>query len=154
MTVEYMRRFATGLDQYEFAEVRSENFQEFVEAAANLADYVLGSHVDVARSGGADPAQDKAIQTLEKNGLRTSLPGLNKKPTFGGGSKPAGDDDWKGRTLGEVEGNEITAHATGKHGPFFKAYNKADKTKQFKNMPKGLDPAEATLDDALAAFNG
>src|SRR3954470_23069603 len=83
---EFMRRFATGLDTYEFAEVRSEDFDDFVVAAEMLGNHVRGV------ASGVDVAQEKAINTLTNAGVRTSLPGLAAaKPatSLGGGTKPA-----------------------------------------------------------------
>lgn len=145
MTVEYMRRFATGLAQYEFAEVRSDNFQEFVEAAANLADYVSGQ-------GGGDVTPAQAEANVKSAFGRTT----EQKPAFGGGgskfggsssTSDAGPDKYE---LGEADGWRISVWR-GKRGWAYNAYKKGEKA-IYADLPQGKDPATATFDEAMAAL--
>ena len=127
---EYMRRFVTG--DYEYAEVRSDDFADFVEACANVADMV---------------PQEQATATVKK--------------TFGNTTtvKPAGGFGSKGRQsqqslpdkveLGEHEGYTITLHTKGKFGPYVNAYNGQTKERMNVNVPKRMDPSQVDLNAAI-----
>jgi len=145
MSVEYMRRFATGLGQYEFAEVRSDQFEEFVEGAANLADYVSSN------GGEVTPAQ--AEQNVKKAFGKTT----EVKSSGGFGNKSGGFSSQQSLPdsieLGEHEGYKISVYTKGKYGPCFNAYQKgASPEKWYADLPKGADPAKVTLQDAIEAL--
>lgn len=144
MSVEYMRRFATGLGQYEFAEVRSDNFEEFVEGAANLADYVAGS------GGEVTPAQaEQNVKSAFGKTTTVSGGGFGAKKSGFGGNQGKQESTPDKIELGKHEGYTITIN-NGKFGYYANAYNYDTKDKlPNKNLPKGADPADFTLEQAI-----
>lgn len=133
---EFMRRFATGLDQYEFAEVRSDNAADFEEAVAFMQDHVGG--------GGATA---KAVDTVKKSFGNTTE--VKKSGGFGNNRGQQAQGSTDARELGEHDGYKITARS-GKFGPYFNAYQKgADPERINANLPKGMSLEQATLQDAI-----
>lgn len=146
MSVEYMRRFATGLGQYEFAEVRSDDFKEFVEGAANLADYVSDNS---GNGGDVSPAQGEA--NVKKAFGKTT----EQKPAssgFGNKGRDAQQSQPDKYELGEHDGYKVSVWK-GKYGWCFNAYNpNGDPKKLYADLPKGAEPAAQTLQDAVDAI--
>jgi topoisomerase IA-like protein len=135
---EFMRRFATGLDTYEFAEVRSEDAADFEEAVAFMLDHV-----------GGGSATTKAVETVKKSFGNTS------NVTKGGfGNKGAQQSQPEKVQLGEHDGYSITLYTKGKFGPYVNAYQKGANPERINaNLPKGADPSQIDLPAAIEILN-
>lgn len=133
---EYMRRFVTG--DYEYAEVRSEDFADFVEACANVVDH--------AGTGGSETA--KAVETVKKTfGNTTNV-------TKGGFGQKAQQSQPEKVQLGEHDGYSITLYTKGKFGPYVNAYQKGASPERINaNLPKGADPSQIDLPAAIEILN-
>lgn len=139
---EYMRRFATGLDTYEFAEVRSEDFDDFVVATEMMAAHV-------ANPGRSQGEVAQAVETVKKTfGNTTNV-------TKGGfGNKGAQQSQPEKVQLGEHDGYSITLYTKGKFGPYVNAYQKGASPERINaNLPKGADPSQIDLPAAIDILN-
>lgn len=130
MSVKFMRRYATG--DYEYAEIEADDFNEFVEADAALADHVGGQAVE------------KAVEKAKSSfGKTTEQPA--KKSGFGSSQQSLPDKI----ELGEHEGYTITIQS-GKFGWYANAYNRDTKERlKNQNLPKQADPGKFTLAEAI-----
>lgn len=151
MPAKFTARIPSNV-QYGYYEVEADTVGDLVEGEAFILDHLKGQ----------DVVQEKAINTLTSNGVRTSLPGLSaaKPATSLGGSangantrpqQPQGDDAWKGVELGKLDdGTIITVHATGKYGPYVKARNIPGREKPvINNLPRGAAPEQIDLATAI-----
>jgi len=132
---EYMRRFATGLDTYEFAEVRSEDAADFEEAVAFMLDHV----------GGSTPTE-KAVETVKRGfGKTTEV----RSGGFGDKGRQAQQSEPEDRELGERDGYKITVKKSKFGGVYFNAYNSDTKERINSKSVKGLTVNQATIEDAV-----
>lgn len=142
---EYMRRFATGLDTYEFAEVRSEDFDDFVVATEMMAAHV-------ANPGRSQGEVAQAVETVKKTFGNTSNVGGNV--TKGGFGQKAQQSQPEKVQLGEHDGYSITLYTKGKFGPYVNAYQKGANPERINaNLPKGADPSQIDLPAAIEILN-
>lgn len=129
MSVKFMRRYVTG--DYEYAEIEADDFNEFVEADAALADHVGGQAVE------------KAVEKAKSSFGKTTT--VEKKSGFGNSQQSLPDEI----ELGEHEGYTITIRS-GKFGWYANAYNRDTKERlKNQNLPKGVDPGKFTLAEAI-----
>lgn len=133
MSVEYTQRFVTG--DFAYAEIRADDFAEFVEASANLSDH-LGTAA--------------AVETVKKTfGKTTTVPA-----TGGGfGNKGKQEAEPESVDLGEHDGYTVQARKSKFGGVYFNAYHAGTKERLNANGPKGLKVSEATLQDAIDALS-
>lgn len=137
---EFMRRFATGLDTYEFAEVRSEDAADFEEAVAFMLDHV-----------GGGSATAKAVETVKKGFGKTSTVEVSAGNRFGNKAQQSQPEKVQ---LGEHDGYSITLYTKGKFGPYVNAYQKGANPERINaNLPKGADPSQIDLPAAIEILN-
>ena len=139
MSVKFMRRYATG--DYEYAEIEADNFNEFVEADAALADHVSGQAVTKAVER-VKSAFGKVTEVKSSGGFGNKSGGFSSQQSLPDSIE-----------LGEHEGYKISVYTKGKYGPCFNAYQKgASPEKWYANLPDGADPTQVTLEDAISAL--
>lgn len=134
MSVKYTQRFVTG--DFAYAEIEADDFNEFVEATANLTDHLGGV------------ATTQAVEKVKSSfGKTTTVSGGG---SFGNKGKQESTPDKI--ELGKHEGYTITIN-NGRFGYYANAYNYDSKDKlPNKNLPKGADPASFTLEQAIGLW--
>jgi hypothetical protein len=101
---------------------------------------------DRAVAGFAADAAEAGVEAAKKGFGKTTE--QKSSGGFGNKGKQSGGSAELDKYLGDHDGYKVTVKS-GKFGPYFNAYNSTSKDRINVNVPKGMDPEQATLQDAI-----